>query len=243
MHVTRFGSKKRPPLVILHGWGIDGSKFHQLASLLAKDWYVLVPDFPGFGQTPAPRKAMDVSDYAQQVKKMMKGEGIEQASFIGHSFGGRVTMKLASTSPKLVKSLILTGAAGVESWHWKRSLKRGIAWTAAKVLRLFTWIPPVRRLRDRFYIHRDFGKVEGVMKQTFLKVIKEKLDKDAKKIIQPTLLLWGSRDQLTPVRDAEKILKLIPHSRLQIFSGVGHNLPYKKPHEFAREVLQFLQQA
>lgn len=240
MHVETFGSKKSTPLIILHGWGIDGTKFSDLGKLLASDFYVVIPDLPGFGKSDPPRKAQDVSGYAREVKKMMKELKIDSAAFVGHSFGGRIVIKMAANSPKLVSSLVLTGAAGVESFRFKRSLKRTIYWTVAKGLKLFAWIPPVAKLRKKFYAKRDFGKVEGVMKETFLKVIAEKLDEFAKKINQPTLLLWGSRDQMTPVHDAEKLLKLIPDAYLKIFSGVGHRLPYQRPHEFAREVTHFL---
>jgi len=84
------------------------------------------------------------------------------------------------------------------------------------------------------------GKLEGVMKETFLKVIGEDLTPCAKKITLPTLLLWGIRDRLTPVMDGEKLLEVIPGSYLKIFAKVGHALPYEKPHEFARDVRAFL---
>lgn len=240
MHIQTYGSKKSPKLVILHGWGIDGTKFSELAKILAKHFYVVVPDLPGFGKSIPPRKAADVSSYARAIKKQLKELKISEAAFIGHSFGGRIAIKLSAESPDLISSLVLTGAAGVEAFQLKRSLKRTIYWMAAKILRLFSWIPLIAKIRNRFYAKRDFGKVDGVMKETFLKVITEKLDPFAKSIHQQTLLLWGSRDQLTLVCDAEKLLKIIPNAYLKIFSGVGHNLPYKRPHEFAREVKQFL---
>jgi len=240
MNFYTLGKKSNQPLVILHGWGNSGEQYKELAKILSEDFFVLVPDLPGFGKTPPASKPYDVTSYAKAVKKFLKTQGIDQAIFVGHSFGGRISMKLASHHPKLVKLLILTGAAGVEAFHFKRSLKRGAYWIAAKKLKLFSFLPPVRRLRERFYKNRDFGKVEGVMKETFKKVIKENLTKEAKQIQQQTLLLWGSKDQMTPVYDAEKMHKIIPHNYLKIFTRSGHKLPYEMPHEFAREVVQFV---
>lgn len=240
MHFATFGKKKKSVLVILHGWGLSLKEYVELAKLLAEKFYVVVPEFPGFGQTPPPRRPFNVEDYAKALKKFLDEQEISQAHFIGHSFGGRVLLRLANLYPDLVKTLTLTGCPGIEKFHLKRSAKRAIYWSAAKALRLFTFIPPIKRLRTKFYAHRDLGQVEGIMKQTFLKVIKENLTADARKIQQPTLLLWGNRDQMAPVYDAEKMLKVIPHSHLKIFTKVGHKLPYEKPHEFAREVMQFV---
>jgi pimeloyl-ACP methyl ester carboxylesterase len=240
MHHYQLGSTKNPALVILHGWGLEGSKYRKLAEILSQDFQVIVPDLPGFGEAEEPARALALSDYARKVKAFLKEKNIHEAHFVGHSFGGRILMKMSTMSPKLVKSLVLTGAPGVEKFDFKRSTKRCIYWVFAKCLKIFGFLPPLKKIKKRFYSKRDFGKLEGVMKQTFLKVIGERLDKEAKKIQQPTLLLWGRRDQMAPARDAQKMLKIIPHSYLKIFTRVGHKLPYEKPYEFAREVLGFL---
>jgi len=241
MYFYKLGQKKKSALIILHGWGIDGSKYKELAELLANDFYIIVPDLPGFGKTPEPKKSYKVADYARRVKDFMKEQRINEAFFIGHSFGGRITIKLASHYPKLVKKLVLTGAPGIEKFYWKRTLKRKVQWTAAKALKALTFVPPIKKLKQKYYAKRDIGKLDGVMKKTFLKIIRENLNTDAKQLKQPTLLLWGNRDQMAPVMDAEKMLKIIPNSYLKIFTKVGHKLPYEKAHEFSREVRQFFQ--
>ena len=239
MHLNTYGKSTQPALIILHGWGLDGSLYKTLAKQLANNWYVIVPDLPGFGKSEAPPKPYRLDDYLKEIKQLLKDQGVKEAVFVGHSFGGRLSMKMAVESPKLVKQLVLTGAPGVERFAWKRSGKRLVAWTAAKTLKYFTWIPPIKKVRQRFYRNRDLGKLEGVMAETFRLVIAEKLTKIAKKIQQPTLLVWGAKDQMAPVEDAEKMLKIIPHSYLKIFTKVGHKLPYEKPHEFAQEVERF----
>ena len=240
MHFYKQGTKRKPALIILHGWGIDGSNYNKLAGLLAKDFYVLAPDLPGFGATPAPEKSYDVKDYADAVKELINEQNLKKVYLLGHSFGGRISIKLASHYTELVKGIVLTGVPGIERFNWKRSLRRGIYWTAAKGLKIFGFLPPIKKLKKKFYANKDFGKLEGIMKETFLKVIKEDLSKEAKNISCKTLLLWGAKDQMAPVIDAEKILKIIPQSNLKIFTKVGHKLHYEKAHEFAREVTNFL---
>ncbi len=241
MHSLSFGSRKKPCLVILHGWGLSSEPFAELGKLLSSDFYVIIPDLPGFGQTPEPKQPYDVSDYAKALKKFLKKEGISEAYFIGHSFGGRILLKLAHLDTQLVKALVLTGSPGVEAFKLKRTLRRMVLWGMGKFTKVFGFLPPVKRLKQRFYASRDFGKVEGVMKKTFLKVIRQRLSHDAKNLTQPALLLWGSRDTLVPVHDAQKLLETIPQAYLKVFANVGHKLPYAKPHEFAREAKQFFQ--
>lgn len=240
MHYYEHGKKTNPPLVLLHGWGLEGERYQKLAKALSQDFRVIVPDMPGFGKTNLPPKAYEVDDYGRRVKGFLTEQGINNAHFIGHSFGGRVLIKMANKYPDLVESVVLTGAPGVERFIPKRTAKRVLYWSAAKGMKGLSFLPPIKRLKNRFYADRDFGKVEGIMKDTFLKVIRERLDTEAKNIQQPTLLLWGLKDQMAPAKDAEKMLKLIPNSYLKMFTKSGHKLPYEKPEEFAREVRQFL---
>jgi pimeloyl-ACP methyl ester carboxylesterase len=234
------GNMASPALIILHGWGISGSDFYRLANLLSKHFYVVVPDLPGFGQSPEPPSPWSVTDYAKTVLSFMREQEISSASIIGHSFGGQIAIVMASLSPGRIQNLVLTGASGVEAFYLKRSTKRLVYLVAGKILKWFTWIPLVQRIKDRFYKHRDYQKVTGVMRETFKKVITERQNRACQKVECPTYLLWGNDDQLTPVYDADLINSLIPKSKLKIFSNVGHNLPYAKPHEFAKEVETFL---
>jgi pimeloyl-ACP methyl ester carboxylesterase len=235
-----FGERTNPPVVILHGWGIDGSNFYTLAELLSKHFYIMVPDLPGFGQSAEPQSPWAVSDYAKTILSFLSEQNIRSTSLIGHSFGGQTAIVMAAMAPNRITNLIITGASGVEAPNLKRSTKRTIYLVASKILKWFTFIPAIQKLKDRFYKNRDYNKVTGVMRQTFKKVIKERQNKACKKIECPTYLLWGNNDQLVPVQDADLINSLLPKSKLKIFANVGHKLPYAKPHEFAKEVETFL---
>lgn len=281
-----FGQKSFTPLLILHGWGLSGETFYELAQLLSKNFYVLVPDLPGFGKskvasqairsggadrggdgakdkgvlkigergnggtifsTPLsagpiegePTEPWTVPHYAKAILSFMSEQDIRSASILGHSFGGQTALVMASINPERVQNLILCGASGVESFNLKRSAKRLMYLVASKLLKYLTFIPAVRRLKDRVYQSRDYSKVEGVMRETFKKVIKERQDEACRKVRCPVYLLWGQTDRLTPMHDADKLNALLPKSKLKIFSNVGHKLPYQKPFEVAREVLTF----
>lgn len=241
MYHYALGKRNQPALLLLHGWGMNGEDYRELAQFLSSDFYVLVPDLPGFGKTRKPPSGYDVEAYVRRIKKFLEQKKIRQTYVLGHSFGGRIAIKLAHHYPLFIKGLVLSGTPGIEAFDFRRSIKRGLYWSSAKLLKWVVFLPPVRRLKTRFYEYRDFGTLSGVMKETFLKVIREPLADAAKSLQQPTLLLWGAKDQLAPVTDAEKMLKVIPHSYLKIFTKVGHKLPYERPYEVAREVVHFFQ--
>lgn len=240
MHYYTLGNKASESLVILHGWGLDGEKYRELAKLLADHFYVVVPDFPGFGKSSDPEKPYGVQEYMDHLISFLKNQGIREAIFFGHSFGGRVTIALSNRRPEMVKGIILSGAPGVEAFDLLRSIKRFLSYLLAKFLKPFAFVPFVSRLRHRFYEKRDFGKVNGVMVPTFLKVIRESLAHDAKNIQKKALLLWGERDAISTVHDAKKLQQCIVGSELRVFPGVGHGLPYQMPREVAEEVIRFL---
>jgi len=194
-HLKTFGSKSNPPLLILHGWGIDGSYFYESAKLLSKNHYVLVPDLPGFGTTPEPVEAWSIEEYVHWVERVLNHLKLKKVSILGHSFGGSIGIKLAALHANRVEKLILTGAAGVEAHVWKRIIKRMGITAIAKTLKWLTFIPFIRHVREVFYSKRDYGKVKGVMKETFLKIIQRNLKTDCQKIKCPTILLWGGRRQ------------------------------------------------
>ncbi len=110
-HIIRRGSGA--PVLLLHGWGASADLFARTMDGLEGDFDLIAPDFPGFGATEPPPAPWAVSDYMEWTLALMDELGIQRASVIGHSFGGRVAIKLAALHPERVAKLVLTGAAGI----------------------------------------------------------------------------------------------------------------------------------
>src|SRR3989339_22988 len=118
-------------LVILHGWGASAKSYDKLKPLLEqKGISVFVFDLPGFGSEPAPPSAWAVDDYVEWVReKIVNIEknanqtssqptpyqvgGEKRIALFGHSFGGRIAIKLAARYPEKIEKLILCDAAGI----------------------------------------------------------------------------------------------------------------------------------
>ncbi len=87
----------------------------------------------------------------------------------------------------------------------------------------------------------DYYHTSGILKDTFKNIINESLVEYMKKIRLPVLLLWGSQDKMVPVRIAKRMSKVFKNATLVISKDREHNFLYKEPHEFAKNVMDFLQ--
>jgi len=217
--------------IFLHGWRSDGTIWLDLLKGLEVSQFHCL-DLPGFGKSTSPRKAMSLSDYANVVDAFINKLDLKNIVLVGHSFGGRVAIKLASTKPPYLNKLVLVDSAGFSSPSFKKSLSK----TVAKGAKPFFKPEFMQPLREKIYA--TMGAEDYVatpeLKDTFVKIISEDLSTDMGSINTPTVLIWGEDDKETPVKTAHKMTSLINDSRLEIIAGAGHFSFLDKPQEFTK---------
>ena len=105
-----------PTLLFLHGWAAPVETYRLLTDHLSGYCRVVAPDFPGFGGSEEPPVPWDVDGYVDFTLKFAAALGIERAVLMGHSFGGRVIIKLMNRPgpPLEVPKIILMDAAGIK---------------------------------------------------------------------------------------------------------------------------------
>ena len=240
------GPATASPIVMLHGWGASSDLFAPHLPLLA-EYRLLVPDFPGFGKTAEPPEAWAVGDYAQWLLDLLDQRGIQQAHFIGHSFGGRVAIKIAANHPERVAKLVLTGSAGIRP-------RRSLAYHArVRTFKFFKWVTrseylpeALRRMaqaRSEQLGSSDYQQSSGTLKGTFIRVVNEDLRDLLPQITAPTLLVWGSADHDTPLADGKLMEQLIPDAGLVVFDDAGHYAYLEQSARFCTIVQHFFGQA
>jgi len=247
------------PLVLLHGRGSAGALFTPIFAPLATQRRVIALDLPGWGLSDKPvftgRSPQDALRFWMDgVVATLDHLGLGAVDLLGHSMGGFTALGLALDRPDRVRSLLLTDAGGLgrntaldvrvyfwlkperlHRWLGRNGMARLLAQDSPKrpIARdeafEFTWevttqqavIPSGARAFDRWIdlsgVHMNF------------------LDR-LRTLEQPTLLLWGERDRITPYADALRARKLIPHGRLVAFTGCGHSPFTERPIDFARVV-------
>jgi pimeloyl-ACP methyl ester carboxylesterase len=210
---------------------------------LAPHFRTLAIDFPGFGRSALPPTTWGVDDYAASVSGWLDDLGIARASFVGHSFGGRVAIVLAATRPERVDKLILVDSAGILP---RRTVGYHLKVRASRLARRVLAAPPFARVRPtlerRLYAAigaNDYANA-GPLRPTFVRVVNHDLRPLLPQIGAPTLIIWGENDDATPLADGELMAREIPNARLVVYRGAGHFAYLDSPDRFVADVRAFL---
>lgn len=228
-------------LIMLHGWGQDVSTFWGVVQLLKDKYTIYLIDLPGFGRSDSPKNPYTIYDYSELIKEFILKEKLNKPIVLGHSFGGRVAIKLFSSYPKLVDKLVLEDSAGIRS---KTGFLKILVYVSVKIFHYL--IPNIFNLKDRirykFYKKLGLDYINaGILIDTFKNILNEDLSGDLKKIDAETLLIWGEKDPTgeTSLKNGKKMYQLINNSRIEVFEGVGHFPHLEKPEKFAYYVKDF----
>lgn len=214
-----------PVVILMHGWGCNVSTVASIEAVCVDaGCRVVNVDMPGFGQSQEPPLVWGVEDYTQVVEALADKLGIKSPIVIGHSFGGRVGILMASR--REVTKLVLVDAAGVKPRHSPRYYIKVYSFKAAKhtlnaVLGSRRAEPVINRMRGRAG-SSDYASASPMMRAILSKVVNEDLCHVMPSIQAPTLLIYGANDTATPVRDAKRIASLVPDAGLVIVPDAGH---------------------
>lgn len=233
-------------LIVLHGWGLSSERFTQLVRELKHRGYrVFAPDLPGFGKSQLPPAALTLADYASFLDRFIREKKIKKPILIGHSFGGRVSLKYQLLYPDNIQALILTGTPGFTPIARRKLLLFIIL---AKIGGAFFSLPPFSLMQNKVRIWyyylvgaKEFYRAQGSMRETFKKIVQEELVTAMRAVKVPCLLIWGDQDTIVPVAIARRMQEIIVGSQLELVSGVSHSLPFKDPVVFADYCERFLQ--
>lgn len=232
--------------VILQGWGTSLEAYDSVADAIKDSYRVVQLDFPGFGESDEPRQAWNVDAYADFFCSFAKTLGLRKITLIGHSYGGRVIIKLASREsiPFEIDRLVLIDSAGIlpeKTPAQKLKIKEYKLLKKIFNTRLFYGLFPA--IVDEWRTRQgsaDYRNATPVMRQCLVMAVNEDLTKLLGKIRQETLLIWGDLDTATPVKDAKKMEELIPDAGLVILEGAGHYSFLEKPTVFRNVIRTFL---
>lgn len=233
-------------IVMLHGAAADKTSWTRFAKSLGSASLLVIPDLPGHGTSVADiNLCYSISAQAVRLKELLSTLGIKRVHLIGNSMGGTIATHLAATSPDLVASLVLIGAAGFEaSPSW---LRQHVAHTG---------INPMLELSDASG-YRDMmrigmvappyipGIILSALARVFVsrKAINRKIVEDLmrdldqteslSKIVAPTLIIWGAVDKVEHVDNAQLLHQRLVNSRVIVMDGIGHVPMVEDPKQVA----------
>ena len=243
VHYTDTGPQDRAALVLVHGFSASLHTWEAWKTALELDYRVITLDLPGHGLTRAedPSQAK-IERFAEVVHEVTQDLGVERFTLAGNSMGGNTAWSYALAYPETLDGLILVAASGWPEEEGEGDgspfiftlLSNPIARTLLKDLDMTSL---TRSGLEGSYTDQSFVTDELVERYvalsrapghraTLLAIMAgERVEATAEKlsaISVPTLVMWGTDDNLVPVSGAQKFADAIPGATLAVYEGVGH---------------------
>lgn len=202
-------------IILLHGWGQNIQMMSPLGAPLSQKYRVTILDFPGFGESEEPKDAWSIYDYALLVEFMIQQLNIKKPIIMGHSFGGRVAIKYSADHP--IEKLVLFGSPCIR--------KNQTMPIKVKLLKTLKKLPGMDILGEKMkkYIgSRDYKAASPLMRQILVNTVNEDLSNEARRIEEPTLLVWGDHDTEAPLIDAQDLENIMIDAGLVVLPGTHY---------------------
>lgn len=256
VHVEQSGAGE--PVVLLHGFGESTFTWRLVAPELAARYRVIAIDLNGFGYTERLRDpaAYTIDGQMRLVLGVLDRLGIERARFVGHSYGGGLTLWIAAHHPERVRSMALLDSTLPRYSATRRSRAANVRAITYLYLRTVAMRPGyvqkslraaygddilatpavARAYLDRLRIEGIDDAYYGLMAQNGA----PSPEVDLATIHVPALLVWGHDDELTPVSNGERMAAGLPDARLTVIPDCGHSPMEERPRELLAALLPFL---
>ena len=220
-----------PSVVALHGWARTGADFASIVEGLD----AVAPHLPGFGASDAPDTAWGSAEYAELVADAIRPFG--PVTIVGHSFGGRVAVRLAAKYPELVKALVLTG---VPLLRLAPASKPALSFRIVRALAKRRILPEsVLARQRRKHGSADYNAASGVMREILVKVVNEDYREDLARITAPVRMVWGENDTAAPT-DAGRAAAELVNASFTVVPGAAHLLEGALRDAVRKELLEVL---
>lgn len=252
IHYDVFGRRDGPPLLMVQGLGTDSRGWALQRLAFGRHYRCFAPDNRGVGRTERTPGPYSLERMALDALCVLDQEGVDRAHVMGASMGGVIAQIIGVLHAHRTRSLVLACTA-CRHHEWRRELLQewvdavdegGMAALGDEAL---AWLVGPR-LRKRFGIWLNL--LARIVLQSppepFIAQVRAILDApdelraELVHLRVPTLVITGSQDSLTPVGDAEELVELIPHARLEVLGGAAHGLMVEAPNAFNEVVLGFL---
>jgi pimeloyl-ACP methyl ester carboxylesterase len=254
------GSGDGEPVVFVHGLGGQWQNWLENIPRVAQERRTLALDLPGCGLTPEPLDRITIPGYGRFVDAFCERLELGRVAMVGNSMGGYIAAEVAIQFPARVSRLVLVSAAGISSAGTVRApiltagrVATAIAAYSAARHRQLAARPLSRHLslamvaRHPRLLRADLayeGFFKGVGKRGFDDALRACLEYDFRDRLPdvgvPTLIVWGDKDAIIPVRDANEFERLIPDSRKVVMRDTGHIPMAERPQAFNDLLMEFL---
>jgi pimeloyl-ACP methyl ester carboxylesterase len=251
-----------PPVLFLHGLGGNWTAWLENLPAVARERRIVAVDLPGFGKSRPASDGISIPGYARTIERFCDELGLERFVVVGNSLGGWVAAELALRIPSRVEALVLVDAAGIVPTRLERAKAVGIMRGAAlgaplaprfrrsvaarprlrKMALKYTAAEPTGLAADLVYMalpeapDPGFAPAFTAARRSWSEGWCDRLTE----IECPSLIVWGERDALLPVRHGREWARRLRGSQFKVIKAAGHVPMLERPAEFNAELLAFL---
>ena len=263
--VTYFRAGDGPPIVLIHGITSSARTWREVMPGLAEDHTVIALDLLGHGQSGKPRGDYSLGAYASGIRDLLAVLDIGRVTVVGHSLGGGVAMQFGYQFPHRVGRLVLVDSGGLGN-EVALYLRAATLPGAEYVIPLLFSQPArdtaraVGRALGRLGVRSSpntRGLAEGMeslgdpdKRRAFVHTARSVIDPSGQRVDArdrlylskgvPTMLIWGEKDRVIPMKHGLQAHELMPHSRLAILPGAGHFSHNDDPDRFVALLSDFI---
>ncbi len=234
------------PVVVIHGGGGDARTWSHNIMELAARYTVYAPDLPGYGGSQPLDGRYYIPELSDFVDKFAGALGLKKFNLMGHSLGGGVALNYALKFPQKISKLVLVSSLclGQEIAFWVRllsipALLKSLGAVVTGAFRLIRWAIKVLLLPVEFIVPLSpaamivGGNISTLKEQTLVLVNR------LSDLVMPTLVVWGDRDPVVPVRHAYAAARVIPDCQVKVFQKRGHNVHRDEVKQFSSVITGF----
>lgn len=245
-------SGRGQPLLLVHGFPLDHSMWHNQLEPLSKSFRLIVPDLAGFGQSTRTQPIVSLKTFADELIELLDYLQVKQVNFCGLSMGGYIGWQFWKYYPERLNRLIACNTRAAPDDETVVRTRRisaegvrsdGISKLAEGMLgRLFA-AGNLERLNSEVQGIRESmlrANPETVAQSLEAMAIREDATKWLSQIDKPTLFVAGADDVITPLTELRENAALVPGAVLVELSQAGHLSPLENPLAFNRAIETFL---
>jgi pimeloyl-ACP methyl ester carboxylesterase len=247
------------PMVLVHGIGATLDHWGLVLPVLAATRRVIALDLPGFGRSEKPDRHYNPQSFVEALRAFLDALGLDRIVLVGHSMGGAITAEFTLTYPGRIERLVLVDAAGMTRMP-TRLLDFLVIQFEKSVDAKKVHLPPrlVRAMaKVMFYepvpfAERNIGRILASMSEgdwpdrvrSFVRAAtglsRSQVRTRLMEFETPTLIVWGERDRVLPIRHGRALAAGIRGSRIVVFPDTGHCPQIERPARFCDELEKFL---
>lgn len=248
-HINSAGSPDLPPLVLLHGAAVNSTIWYPNVEPLSQYFRIYAPDIINqTGLSIEKRRPKTPQDCADWLGEVLDSLNIESAIFIGHSYGGWLTLTMAMNYPQRVQRMVLLAPApafspAIESWQLMVRMMAAIFIpTKSMFYSLFQWMTTIPLNNNHILVEQIYTGVRCFRPQaTTMAVMSIYKDDELRQTQTPMLLLIGEKEIVyKPKKALERAKGVLPHIQAELIADASHLLTIEKADIVNKKMLEFL---